>query len=149
MLSHTCGTPHRSNILPLRSAALPLLQYFPTPLVGASRRSNFLTPLHGASQRSNYFQPAPIFFDTAPLRFASLQYFPTPLHGALRRSNNFPLRSSALRAAPIASRRTYILSRRFLAPNIPPAAPRTKNPSGCIVHRTPGQFHPWLLPRRT
>ena len=115
------------------------LRYFPTPLVGPSRRSNFLTPLHGASQGSNYFQAAPIFFNTAPLRFASLQYFPTPLHGASRRYNKFPFR-----AAPSTSRRTYILSRRSLAPNIPPAAPRPKNPSGCIVHRTPRQFHPCI-----
>ena len=132
MLSHSCGTPYRSKILPLCAAALCT-----TPVLSpsVSRRfaslKKFLTPIHSVSQRSNYFQPAPIFFDTAPLHFAWLHYFPTPLLGVSRRSNNFPLCSSPLQLL----RATLIFYHDASWLKYPSG--RTKNEKSLRVYRTP------------
>ena len=134
-------TSNRSNVIPHLWNSAPL-QYFTTLHRGSPHHPSTFPLRYSALRVTKIFSPRSTAFRNAPIIFNPLQYFSTPLHCALRGSNTFQLRSTALRAAPMASRRTYILSRSFLAPNIPPAAPRTKNPSGCIVHRKPRQFQP-------
>ena len=152
---------HRTNIFPPRSLALRAAPIFShSASLRFATRQNFPTLfVVGTSRRFNNFPPR---VNT----FHPLQYFSTPLHCASCRSNTFLLRSTALCAAPIlshsaprrfdplqyftttlggASRCTNIFSRRSAAPNIPPVAPGPKNPSGCIVHRTPRKFHPCHL----
>ena len=92
MLSHTCGTPHRSNILPLCSAALRT-----TPVLSRSVSRRF------ASLK---------FSHPAPQRFATLQLFST-------RSNIFRHRYTALCVAPILSNSAPMAPRAVISHSAP------------------------------